>query len=281
MHVSNSLELLSEKEILEGALNSVVFHTAQINGAGEGTCHPVTDWVADAWLICSWNPPTTESPIFPEQSSLMSTLPLWEGGFSHQLAGTDKPRLIIKTEQRTLFVVVLPCFVLPLLHICRLPWDVTHTHCDIHVHHWAGQELHSPVWQVLPLFFWQCLSRLRRLKIAWRVWIDSSIQRLLSLYHVLSKGPAKGVISNPFTKSFTVGIFRRSELFQVTQPGNLKMQIPQNDTYLWRASAREWITCAQGSQCLSRQLNIMLYIAVTCNLVRLEMKNGLSLQLLW
>lgn len=52
MHVSDSLELLLEKGILEGTLSSVVVHPAQTSGAGEGTYHPVTESVADARLIC-------------------------------------------------------------------------------------------------------------------------------------------------------------------------------------------------------------------------------------
>lgn len=82
MHAFGYLELLSEKGMLEGALNSVVFHTAQTNGFGKQTYHPATDSVADACLIYSWKLPTTESPIFPKQSNLMFTLSLWEGGFS-------------------------------------------------------------------------------------------------------------------------------------------------------------------------------------------------------
>lgn len=130
MHAFGDLELLSEKGILEGALNSVVFHTAQINGSGKGTYHPVTDSGTDAWLICSWKPPTTESLIFPKQSSLMFTLSLWEGALpTINLLGTDKPRLIT-TAQRAFccwFGLVLLFFGLPLLHICRLPEMSPHT----------------------------------------------------------------------------------------------------------------------------------------------------------
>lgn len=128
IHALGYLELLSEKEILEGALNSVVFHTAQMNGSGKGIYDPITNSVADAWLICSWKPPTTEGPIFPKQSSLMFTLSLWEGGFSyHQLPGTSKKRLLITTAQRTFFLF---CFDLVFLFTL-----LTHLQATLSCHH--------------------------------------------------------------------------------------------------------------------------------------------------
>ena len=54
---------------------------------------------------------------------------------SINLPGTNKPRLLITTVQRTfcLFVLIQFCFGLPLLHTCRLPWDViTYMHTDMH-----------------------------------------------------------------------------------------------------------------------------------------------------
>lgn len=62
----------------------------------------------------------------------------------------------------------------------------------------------------------------------------------------------------------------------MTQPQNPKMQILR----MTHTAGECQPGSAQGSQCSFRQLNIILYIAVTCNLVRLEMKNGLSMQLL-
>lgn len=141
MHAFGDLELLSEKGILEGALNSVVFHTAQINGSGKGTYHPVTDSGTDAWLICSWKPPTTESLIFPKQSSLMFTLSLWEGALpTINLLGTDKPRLITTAQRAFCCWFGFAFFWFTLITYLQATWDVT-TYRHMEVHHWAGEEL--------------------------------------------------------------------------------------------------------------------------------------------
>lgn len=57
----------------------------RINGSGKGISDPLTQSAADAWLICTWKPPTTE--------------------------------FLISSE------LILLCFAFPTFLICRLPWD--------------------------------------------------------------------------------------------------------------------------------------------------------------
>lgn len=221
------------------------------------------------WNYCQRRESLKEQSVVPQSPNQWP----WEGNFlsSHRTSDRCLANLLLKTSHNSFSSLPSSfCFVLLSPHSWFAGSPGIH-HKD--VQHWSGEQLsqkqhHSPAWGTLPLpFAGTCQGFTEHRQPArWG-------QRTTSKFH--KRLNFKAVYSVFHDRHFQKVRTLASD--STWEPQNAA---PQNDTYPWRVSARECIIRAQGSQCSMRQLNIMLDIAVTCNLVILEMKNGLSMQLL-
>lgn len=140
--------------------------------------------------------------------------------------------MLIGTRRFLVSIIFFFCLFLfllkLLLYICRLLWNVF-TCIHMYIRMCITERENSHRSNSAHLFercflFLSAMSRLLWLYIDLEMWINSSIQKLLTLCQDLSREPAKSFFLKPFTKSFNKSILLRGA-FQVTQTGNPKMQI--------------------------------------------------------